>query len=151
VPRRSTPQRQKDDAAFPVRVKVIVPPGGFGRLHVAMLEWLDRGPGQGDYACHGAEITGAGYDATAFYFRDVETAQAFVSAFPNIVLADGTDLSTYSSPERVRWRPPLGSPRLGSGVPNTRGSQWRGSAGPDNISAFAIACNARQPTAVSRC
>ena len=55
---------------------------------------------------HGA---GAGLThATAWYFRTVEEAQAFVTKFPMLVLADGTELPTYQSPN----------------LPFGRGAEW---------------------------
>lgn len=95
MPRRSTPQRRIDDIAFPVRVKVVVPPNGFGRRFDDMHAWLDRTVGRGDYAHHATEAMGA--QATAFYFRDPATAAAFVDAF-GLELADGTNACTYQSP-----------------------------------------------------
>ena len=51
-------------------------------------------------------------DATAWYFRTVEEAQAFVAAFPMLELADGTELPTYQSPylpfgRGVDWSDPV--------------------------------------------
>lgn len=94
--RRSPPQKRIDDHAFPVRVKVVVPGRGFENLLPAMHRWLDAEIGRGGYAMHGAAATGT--DATAWYFRRVEEAQAFVAAFPMLELADGTELPTYQSP-----------------------------------------------------
>jgi hypothetical protein len=94
--RRSPPQRKIDDRAFPVRVHVLVPERGFENLLLDMHRWLDAEVGRGSYAAHGA---GAGLThATAWYFRTVEEAQAFVARFPMLELADGTELPTYQSP-----------------------------------------------------
>jgi putative SOS response-associated peptidase YedK len=94
--RRSPPQKRIDDHAFPVRVKVLVPERGFENLLLDMHRWLDAEVGRGSYAVHGARdgLT----DATAWYFRTVEAAQAFVARFPMLELADGTELPTYQSP-----------------------------------------------------
>ena len=91
--RRSPPQKRIDDHAFPVRVKVLVPERGFENLLLDMHCWLDAEVGRGSYAEHGAR-TGL-TDATAWYFRSVEAAQAFVARFPMLELADGTELPTY--------------------------------------------------------
>jgi hypothetical protein len=73
--RRSPPQKRIDDHAFPVRVKVLVPARGFENLLLDMHRWLDAEVGRGSYAVHGA---GPGLtQATAWYFRGVEDAQAF--------------------------------------------------------------------------
>lgn len=95
--RRSPPQKGRDDSAFPVRVRALVPERGFENLLPAMHRWLDAEIGRGGYAVHGggrALLT----DTTAWYFRTVEDARAFVVAFPTLKLADGTDLPTYQSP-----------------------------------------------------
>ncbi len=71
--RRSTPQSVTDEAAFPVRVKVLAPAGGFGpQLHGELCAWLDREVGRADYAQHPAKTFGA--HAATFHFRDVEPA-----------------------------------------------------------------------------
>jgi hypothetical protein len=94
--RRSPPQKKLDDRAFPVRVHVLVPERGFENLLLDMHRWLDAEVGRGNFAAHGA---GAGLtQATAWYFRTVEEAQAFVATFPMLELADGTELPTYQSP-----------------------------------------------------
>ena len=116
--RRSPPQKRTDDHAFPVRVKVLVPERGFENLLLDMHHWLDAEVGRGNFAAHGA---GAGLThATAWYFRTVEEAQAFVTKFPMLVLADGTELPTYQSPNLpfgrgAEWSDPVcwcGRPRI---------------------------------------
>ena len=116
--RRSPPQKRTDDHAFPVRVKVLVPERGFENLLLDMHRWLDAEVGRGSYAVHGA---GAGLThATAWYFRTVEEAQAFVATFPMLELADGTELPTYQSPHLpfgrgAEWSDPVcwcGRPRI---------------------------------------
>ena len=82
--RRSPPQKRIDDHAFPVRVKVLVPERGFENLLLDMHRWLNMEVGRGSYAEHGAR-TGL-TDATAWYFRSVEAAQAFVARFPMLEL-----------------------------------------------------------------
>ena len=86
--RRATPQRITDDSAFPVRVKVRIPSGGFRRLDGAIREWLDREVGRTHYARHPAQ--GLGEVTSALYFRDVGSAARFFRALPELVLADGT-------------------------------------------------------------
>jgi hypothetical protein len=104
--RRSPPQKRIDDHAFPVRVKVGVPGRGFENLLLDIHRWLDVKVGRGNYATHGAAA--AGGDATAWYFRTVEEAQAFVARFPMLELADSTELPTYRSPH----------------LPFGRGAEW---------------------------
>ena len=96
--RHTSPYRQTDDTAFPVRVKIAVPASGFGQSIHDPLIWLQSNLGSGNYAQH--SVAALGGSAVGFYFRDVEGAQAFVLAFPDLVLADGTESIAYSSPSR---------------------------------------------------
>lgn len=93
---RTRLQSKTDDLAFPVRVKLAVPPGGLGGTLNAIGVWLHEQVGKGNYAVHSAP--GLGGDAMAVYFREVETARAFLVAFPKVDLADGTTSSAYYSP-----------------------------------------------------
>lgn len=88
-------QAKRDDLAFPVRVKIRVPDGGLGKLLDGMIAWLSANVSAADYACHSAP--GLACSTAAFYFRNLETAHAFVSTFPAAELADG-----LASPARVR-------------------------------------------------
>ena len=94
--RRSTPQRISDEEAFPIRVKVRTPSGGFRLLHAEMFIWLDREVGRANYAQHPAKVFGQ--PAVSFYFRRVEPASRLLAAFPNLMLADGTTSAAYTSP-----------------------------------------------------
>ena len=76
--RRSTPQRRIDDEAFPVRVKLLVPEGGFERQFDDLYRWLDQEVGRGEYAFHAATALGlfAAIPAVIFYNKlnqDTET------------------------------------------------------------------------------
>ena len=82
--RRSVPARVTDDRYFPVRVRIAVPPGGFGNQLDVMHGWLNLHAGRGNFAIHSAPndlnaITGT--DAALFYFVSVEVAKAFVERF----------------------------------------------------------------------
>lgn len=89
-------QQKLDDAAFPIRVKLAVPPYGLGVLADEMRQWLRTEIGSGQFAAHSAAaIGGAG---VAFYFRTLGEAQRFRDAFPQVALADGTASITYTSP-----------------------------------------------------
>jgi len=104
--RRSTPQKETDDRAFPVRLFILVPLPGFGLLlghdPDSIYGWLDREVGRGNYAMHGggrALVDGPSIrDQMGFYFRHPEAASRFLAAFPTLEIADGTMSSTYSSP-----------------------------------------------------
>ena len=94
--KRSASQSSIDNAAFPVRVLIIIPSFGLGvilnRIHV----WLNLEIGPGNHAVH----TGSSFarrEALALYFRSPDVALAFCDAFPELELADGTRLPGYSS------------------------------------------------------
>lgn len=96
----STPQAKLDEAAFPVRILVVVPETGFDRKLTEMSAWLTAHVGRGNYANHGGGrriMRDDMVDAAAFYFRDARLAAEFVEAF-DLQLADGTTSPSYSSP-----------------------------------------------------
>jgi hypothetical protein len=88
-------QARRDELAFPVRVKIRVPDDGLGNALDAMIDWLRANLPAPDYACHSAP--GLGCSTAAFHFRNVETAHAFVSAFPAAELADGIAFPAYGT------------------------------------------------------
>jgi hypothetical protein len=113
--RRSTPQSIIHDAAFPVRVKVLVPEGGFGvQFSHYIYAWLDSEVGRANYAQHPARMFGA--RALAYHFRDVELARRFLEAFP-----------------ACRWR--TRRPRPPTPLPRCRTA---GTAGRMNLAAAAL-------------
>ncbi|GAC1580550.1 MAG: hypothetical protein NVS3B5_14240 [Sphingomicrobium sp.] len=99
---RTRLQSKTDDLAFPVRVKLAVPPGGLGPRLTAIGAWFQGHAGKGNYAVHSA--LGLAGDTMAVYFREVEMAQAFVAAFPDVKLADGTLSGAHYSPSARHWR-----------------------------------------------
>jgi hypothetical protein len=92
--RRSTPNAVKADRYFPVRLRVAVPRGGFGRQFDVMTGWLDEHVGRGAYWI-GAEAGPGRIDAALFYFLDVRSARAFVERF-------ACGLMLVTGPERER-------------------------------------------------
>jgi len=78
--RRSTPERLLAERYFPVRVRVAVPVGGFGRQLDEMHGWLNLHAGRGRFSIQGAP-NDLGVEAAYFYFMDVKLAQAFVERF----------------------------------------------------------------------
>lgn len=76
--------RQTQRAAerrFPVRVRIAVPQGGFGRQLAVMHAWLDEVCGKAGWTSAPAGRAGIVNDAVAFYFDDAVFAQAFVNRF----------------------------------------------------------------------
>jgi hypothetical protein len=78
--RRSTPERLLAERYFPVRVRIAVPAGGFGRQLDEMYGWLNLHAGRGGFSIQGAP-NDLGIEAAHFYFADVRLAQAFVERF----------------------------------------------------------------------
>lgn len=87
-------QKRRDDAAFPVRVKVALGERGLD-MH-AMTLWLQKEFPNGDFAVHSQSVPGM-IDAAQFFFRSVEAAQSFLGKFPGLGYADGIDLPGYTS------------------------------------------------------
>ena len=102
MPHRSISTRALDEAAFPVRLKLHVPPHGFGHALIDILQWLRREVGDGNFARHEAETLEE--EALAIHFRRLEDAATFMSAFPELQLADGTTSRLYA---RQRLSPRL--------------------------------------------
>lgn len=100
--RRRPAQRDIDDKAFPIRVKVRVPPSGLGIIIADLELWLAAEVFPGEYAHHHSQTLGG--DAMAFYFRRMKDAGRFLDAFPMLELADGTISPAYSSPLFPRGR-----------------------------------------------
>ena len=100
MPHRSFPQNLLDEAAFPIRVKLHVPEGGFGTFLIAMLRWLREELGEGNFARHEADTLEG--EALAIYFHRIEDALEFLLNFPEVSLADGTMSRMYRSPRLPR-------------------------------------------------
>jgi len=66
---------------FPVRVRIAVPPEGFGRQIEIMHAWLDETCGVAGWATAPAGLAGIVNDAIALYFEDAAFAHAFVARF----------------------------------------------------------------------
>ena len=99
---RSMPPRVLDDGAFPIRVKVRVPPQGFGPVLIEILRWLRSEVGEGNFARHEAERLEG--EALALHFRQLRDASALLCAFPQLELADKTSSRAYLSPLRPKRR-----------------------------------------------
>jgi hypothetical protein len=79
--RVSRQTRHEVERRFPIRVRVAVPAGGFGRQLEIMHAWLDQTCGSDGWGSAPAGFTGVVNDAVAFYFADPAFAQAFVARF----------------------------------------------------------------------
>ena len=76
---RSAPQSYYAESYFPVRVRVAVPPGGFGSQLNTIYGWLDQHVGRAGYWSGGGGRRAL--DTTMFYFLTVDSAKAFVDRF----------------------------------------------------------------------
>ena len=73
--------QREAERQFPVRVRIAVPPDGFGRQLAIMHAWLDDTCGAAGWASAPAGLAGVVNDAVAFYFEDAAFAHAFVNRF----------------------------------------------------------------------
>ncbi|HEV2187191.1 MAG TPA: hypothetical protein VGR70_08280 [Stellaceae bacterium] len=73
--------QREAERQFPVRVRIAVPPGGFGRQLEIMQAWLDEVCGPAGWISAPAGLVGVINDAVAFYFDDAAFAHAFVNRF----------------------------------------------------------------------
>ena len=79
--RASMRAQREAERRYPVRVRIAVPPGGFGRQLEIMHAWLDETCGAEGWTTAPAGITGVVNDAVALYFEDAGFAHAFVARF----------------------------------------------------------------------
>ena len=94
--RRTRAQHITDDLAYPIRIKFCVPEFGLGSTTDRMVEWLGHEVGQGNFAVHNAQTISS--SAVAVYFVSLTHAQRFLSTFPALEMADGTQSAVYSAP-----------------------------------------------------
>jgi len=64
---------------FPVRIRVGVPPGGFGQRHAEITRWLDENYDADGWAMTPSGMRGVLNDAVSIYFLDATLASAFVA------------------------------------------------------------------------
>jgi hypothetical protein len=79
--RSSMRAKREAERRFPVRIRVAVPPDGFGRQLAVMHAWLDETCGPEGWHTAAAGLSGVVNDAVAFYFADAAFAHAFVNRF----------------------------------------------------------------------
>jgi hypothetical protein len=92
---------------FPVRIRIGVPPGGFGRRHAGMTAWLDENCGADGWAMTPSGIRGVLNDAVSIYFLDATLASAFVAPW-----CAGSRVETDGGVFRIRADDP--APRIGA-------------------------------------
>ena len=99
-------------AGSPVRIRVGVPPGGFGRRHSQMTAWLDENCCADGWAMTPSGMRGVLNDAVSIYFLDTTLVSAFVARW-----CAGYRIETAGGVFRLREDEPL--PRVGTGLHRT--------------------------------
>jgi hypothetical protein len=99
--RTSAQAQRAAERQFPVRIRVALPPDGFGRQLAIMHAWLDETCGAEGWATAPAGLGGIVNDAVAFYFADSGFAHAFVARF-----CCGWRIETVRGAFAVRGEPP---------------------------------------------
>jgi len=105
MPAAATRIQRDAERQFPLRVRIAVPPGGFGRQLALMQAWLDETCGAAGWASAPAGVGGVRNDAVAFYFDDPAFAHAFVNRFCcgyRVEAAAGAFALRGEGPERRR-------------------------------------------------
>jgi hypothetical protein len=97
---------------FPVRIRVGVPPEGFGQRYTQMTDWLDDNCGSDGWAMTPSGMRGVLNDAISIYFADATLAGAFVARW-----CAGYKVETAEGVFRMRSDEPL--PRVGAGLHRT--------------------------------
>ena len=64
---------------FPVRIRIGVPPGGFGHRYTEMTSWLDENCGSDAWAMTPSGMRGVLNDAVSIYFLDPALASELVA------------------------------------------------------------------------
>ena len=85
---RKSSQRTRDDLEFPIRLRVKMPRNASKGLTELIPFWLQAHLGRNGFAQRSMK-TDAG-PREMFYFRQLEAAQAFITAFPELELANET-------------------------------------------------------------
>jgi hypothetical protein len=92
---------------FPVRVRIGVPPGGFGQRYTDITSRLDANCGADGWAMTPSGMSGVLNDAVSIYFFDATLASAFVARW-----CAGSKVETDGGLFRIRDDEP--APRVGA-------------------------------------
>jgi hypothetical protein len=99
---RTVSHRAQEGLAFAVRIRVRMPPEAPQRLSSDILTWLFIRFGRDGFA-HRCMDTEVG-PLEVFFFRQLEEAQEFLTAFPELVLANAMASETETAPVTLRGR-----------------------------------------------
>src|SRR5271167_4142239 len=97
---------------FPVRIRLGVPPDGFGQRYADMTAWLDENCGADGWAMTPSGTRGVMNDALSIYFANATLANAFVARWcvaSKVETAGGVFQMREDEPE----------PRVGAGLHRT--------------------------------
>ncbi len=97
---------------FLVRIRIGVPPGGFGQRNAQVTAWLDENCGADGWSMTPSGMRGVLNDAVSIYFLDATLASAFVARW-----CAGYKVETADGVFQVRDDEPL--PRVGKGLHRT--------------------------------
>jgi hypothetical protein len=97
---------------FPVRIRIGVPPVGFGPRHTDITAWLDQNCGADGWTMTPSGVRGVLNDAVSIYFLDSTLASAFVARW-----CAGSRIETDGGVFRIRDDEP--TPRIGAGLHRT--------------------------------
>src|SRR6266446_4937649 len=101
---------------FPVRIRIGVPPGGFGQRYAQITAWLDENCGADGWAMTPSGMRGVLNDAMSIYFLDATLASAFVARWCAGYKVETTDVYFMSG----TMNPCLGSEQGCIGRHSTR-------------------------------
>jgi hypothetical protein len=102
-----TPWASTAERRFPVRIRIGVPPGGFGQCYTEMTAWLDENCGADGWTMTPSGMCGVLNDATSIYFLDATLASAFAARW-----CAGSRVETDGAVFRIRDDDP--APRIGA-------------------------------------
>src|ERR1700749_3298940 len=97
---------------FPLRIRIGVPPSGFGQRYAEITAWLDENCGADGWAMTPSGIRGVLNDAVSIYFIDATLASAFVARW-----GAASRVETEGGVFRIRDDEPAA--RIGAGLHRT--------------------------------
>ncbi len=97
---------------FPVRIRLGVPPEGFGQRHTNITAWIDENCGADGWAITPSGVRGVLNDALSIYFLDATLASAFAARW-----CAASKIETEGGVFRMRDDEP--APRIGAGLHRT--------------------------------
>jgi hypothetical protein len=97
---------------FPVRIRISVPPSGFGQRYTEITGWLDGNCGADGWAITPSGMRGVLNDAVSIYFLDTTLASAFVARW-----CAASKVETEGGLFRIRDDQP--APRIGARLHRT--------------------------------